>query len=128
MSRKQDQLASAIRRAVQTVLSEGLSDPRVSGLISVTEVRVSSDGREATVMLSIFPEERQQLALHGIRHAGEHLRREASDRIRIGRMPHLNFRLDTSMKKQAEVLRAINDAQNAPADTDTDDTTSENTQ
>lgn len=110
MSRKQEQLASAIRRAVQTVIAEGLNDPRVSGLISVTEVRVSSDGQEATVMLSVLPEDRQTLVLHGVRHAAEHVRREAGDRIRIGRMPRLNFRLDTTLKKQAEVLRALHEA------------------
>ena len=43
MSRHQDQLASELRFAVQSVIDRGLNDPRISGMITVTGVRLSDD-------------------------------------------------------------------------------------
>lgn len=107
MSRRAEQVASTLRRAIQDVIARGLSDPRISGLLTITEVRVSQDLREAIVMVSVLPEERQELALHGLRHAAPHIRREVGEVIRSRQLPTLIFKLDESLKKQAAVIRAI---------------------
>jgi len=107
VSPRPEQTASALRRAVQEVLGRGLQDPRVRGIITVTGLDLSEDGREAVVKVSVMPAEHQELTVHGLRAASGHIRRQAADRIRIRRMPKLIFRLDTSLKKQAEVLGAL---------------------
>ena len=122
MSRKQEQLAEAIKRAVQSVLVKGLSDPRYSGLVTITEVRVSPDGIDAFIMVSVLPSDRAPLTMHALRHATEHIRREAGDQIRIRRMPRFEFRLDDRSVRHAKTMEAISrvreelDAQDAPVD------------
>lgn len=105
--RRREQLASALERAVQEVLVRGLQDPRIKGLITVTGVDLSEDGRDATVRVSILPEEHQELTMHGLRAATRHIQRAAADRIRVRQMPRLAFRLDVSLKRQAGVLDAL---------------------
>jgi ribosome-binding factor A len=105
--RRSPRLAAAIRRGVQEILARGLQDPRVSGLITVTSVRLTEDLDEALVAVSILPEERQHLVMHGLRAAQPHVRRELARSIDIRRTPRITFTLDTSAKRQAAVLRSL---------------------
>ncbi|MEX2219125.1 MAG: 30S ribosome-binding factor RbfA [Phycisphaerales bacterium] len=105
--RRPEQLATILHRAVQARLDKGLADPRIGGLITVTEVKVSSDLKTATVSVSVMPHEKQDLTLHGLRSAARHIRREVGDQVAVHRMPELSFRLDKSLEKQAGVLGAI---------------------
>ena len=63
MSRRTEQLASTLHRAIQEVIGRGFQDPRISGLITVTSVKVTEDMRSATVMVSVLPAERQNLTM-----------------------------------------------------------------
>ena len=110
MSVHKEQVASVLSRALQGVLSRGLNDPRVRGMLSVTRVNVSDDLQNATVMISVLPSEHSELTIHGLRHAAQHIRTEVGKQIRIRRMPRLSFKLDESLKKEAEVLAGCHDA------------------
>jgi ribosome-binding factor A len=108
MTVQQDKVASLLSRAVQEVLGRGLNDPRIRGLVSVTKVSVSPDLADATIGVSVIPVEHASTTLHGLRHAARHLRTEVGHRTRLRRTPRLHFELDEGLKKQAEVLAAIN--------------------
>lgn len=110
MSLHTDQVASVIKRAVQTVLTRGLNDPRVRGLISVTRVKVSPDLAEAGVYVSITPADHAELTMHGLKHAARHIRHEISGTVDLRRVPRLRFLMDETLKKEAGVLAAINRA------------------
>lgn len=107
MSRRVEQIAAELRRAVQQVLAKGLSDPRVRGMITVTGVTVSDDLRQATISVSVLPEEHQELTLHGLRAAARFVRREAGELVAMKRLPEFVFRLDHQLKRQAATLEAI---------------------
>lgn len=109
MTTHANQIESVLKRSVQDVLSRGLNDPRVRGLVSVTKVEVTSDLREAVIWCSVLPESHADLSLKGIQHASAWIRRTIASKVSIRRMPELVFRLDASLKKQAEVLAAINE-------------------
>ncbi|UCD74281.1 MAG: 30S ribosome-binding factor RbfA [Phycisphaerales bacterium] len=108
MSLHTDQVASVIQRAVQAVLTRGLNDPRVRGLVSVTRVNVSPDLSQARVFISVTPAEHEELAMHGLRHAASHIRHAISSTVSLRRLPRLTFHLDESLKKEAAVLAALN--------------------
>ena len=96
-----------LRVAERTLLTEGLADPRLAGLITVTQVRMTEDLHTAIVHVSILPKEKQDLAMHGLRAAARHVRRRAADFVSIRRMPTLVFKLDTSTKREAEILATL---------------------
>lgn len=107
MSRRTDQIASLIRRAVQSRLSRGLNDPRVRGLISVTQVTVAADLSEAIILVSVMPAKHAQLTLRGLQSAAAHLRGELGRTARLRHQPRLTFKLDDSMRHAAEAMAAI---------------------
>ena len=107
MSRRTDQVASLIRRAVQSRLSRGLNDPRVRGLVSVTRVTVAADLSEAIIFVSVMPAKYTQLTLRGLQHAAAHIRRELGRTARLRHQPRLTFKLDESMRHAAEAMAAI---------------------
>jgi ribosome-binding factor A len=95
------QVAGEIRRALQAELARGLNDPRVQGLISITEVVLSPDLADARVHVSVLPEDRAALTLSGLRAAAGFLRRRVMEGTRIGRVPRIGFELDVRLKRQA---------------------------
>ena len=107
MSRHTEQLASTIQRDLQNLLVRGLQDPRVKGLITVTGVRVTDDLTAAIVTVSVLPAEQQDLTMHGLRAAAGFLRRELGKTVQTRRLPALQFQVDESIKRGAEVLAAI---------------------
>jgi ribosome-binding factor A len=107
MSHRPEQLAAEIQKAVQEVLARGLSDPRVSGLITITKVRVQSDLKRAELFVSVLPADRQALTMHGLKSAERHIRREVGDMVRTRSIPELVFVLDGSLKKEAAVLEDL---------------------
>lgn len=124
MSRRADQLSSVLHRAIQSVLVEGLSDPRLDALVTVTGVKVTGDLQEAVVSVSVMPEDKAELALHGLRAASGFIRRQAGERVAVHRPPRITFKLDKAYRKQQEVLTAI--AEIARERTDSPDSPSTN--
>lgn len=107
MNRRNEQLSSTLQKALQEVLARGLNDPRISGLITITGVKIADDHKTADVSVSIYPEEREPLTMHGLQAASRHIRRKAGDLVAVRELPELIFRLDKSLKRQAAVLGAI---------------------
>jgi len=107
MSHRAKQVASVLERAIKEVLARGLDDPRAKGLITVTGVDLTKDMREATVRVSVLPAENAELVMHALTHASRHLRHEVSERVDLRTVPTFRFRLDESLKRQAEVLDAL---------------------
>ncbi|MBX3357277.1 MAG: 30S ribosome-binding factor RbfA [Phycisphaeraceae bacterium] len=107
MTRRTEQLASTLQRAVQEVMARGLSDPRARGMITITGCTVSPDLKHAEIMVSVYPEKHQDLTIHAIRDAARHIRRKAAERMALSVLPELNFRVDKSTKREAEVLDVL---------------------
>lgn len=110
MNHKAEQLGAAIDTALRQVLAKGLQDPRVSGLVTVTQVKVTADFSEAHVGISVLPEDRAELAIHGLQAAATHLRREVGKLVQTRSIPFLKFRADNSFKRQASLLNDIDRA------------------
>ncbi len=110
MSHRLEKIQSTMTRAVQEVLAQGLHDPRAGGLITITHIDVSPDLHNAIVHVSVLPAEKGSLTVHALQHAARHIRRGVGEKMHIKAVPELTFRLDDSLKKQAEVFAAINKA------------------
>jgi len=108
-SRRLEKIAHAIQSILGPMLQNQISDPRVNGLISITRVEVSADLSIAKIYLSILglDDKHQQLALQGITHAGGFLRRKLSDQLTMRTCPFLRFYLDSSLKKEQEILQIL---------------------
>jgi ribosome-binding factor A len=107
MTRRALRLASTLRQEVQALLARGLSDPRVRGLVTVTDVRVADDLRTAKILVSVRPVESADLTLHGLRSAAGHIRRLVGERLALRTLPALHFEHDQGPARQAGVIDAL---------------------
>ena len=131
MSVHKEQTESVLKRSIQSVLSRGLSDPRIRGMISVTAISVSPDKAQATVLVSVMPEDHAKLTLHGLQSASAHIRSEVARVVRMRRVPELSFRFDQSIKRMSALdaeLTRIRDEDDANRTTIEDDTPPEEPQ
>ena len=106
-AQRRTQVASALQRAIGQVLSRGLADPRVAGLISVTRVDVGPDLRDARVFVSVLPQRHESRVIHGLQHAAGHVQSELQGVLAMRHVPKLLFSLDDTLKKEAEIYSSI---------------------
>ncbi len=109
MSIRQQKIESQVRWLVSEAIARDLSDPRVSGLVSVTAVRVSPDLREARVYISILSDRPELTVMNGLNSARGVIQKHVANGMKIRYAPHITFLLDESLKRQAEVLKTLDD-------------------
>ena len=108
MPRRIDRVNELLRSELSDLIARQIKDPRVAGVISVTEVIASTDLRSARVYISVMGRTaEQQSALDGIRSAASFLRRELRDRVNLKHTPHMTFHLDDSIEEGDRVLRLM---------------------
>ena len=107
MTRRGERVNHTIRRELG-VLIEGLNDPRLSPVISVTAVEVNRDLSVAKVYVSVLGTDTERSdAIDGLRSAANRLRMEVSNRIVIRTMPKLSFFSDDTLQTGADVDQLI---------------------
>jgi ribosome-binding factor A len=103
-TRRPDRVAEAIREEVATFLAEGVKDPRVVGLVTVTGVDVTRDLRHAKVYVSILGSESERSAtLDGLASVAGHLRSRIGRALRLRLAPEIAFKLDQSVAHAARI-------------------------
>jgi ribosome-binding factor A len=103
--RRPDRVAEAIREEVATFLAEGVKDPRVVGLITVTGVDVTRDLRHAKVFVSILgvSDEEKAGTFEGLASVATHLRAKVGRALRLRLAPEISFAPDESVARAARI-------------------------
>ena len=115
MSRRVDRINGLLRQEISQLLAREIKDPRLGGVISITQVQTANDLRSARVLVSVLgDQETQESALDGIQSAAAFLRRELRDRLKLRYVPFLKFALDDSLESADAVLRLMNQLQAEP--------------
>lgn len=107
-NRRIDRINELLRSEIAELISREIKDPRLAGLISVTEVDTTTDLRHAKVFVSVFgTEEDRASSLAALRSATGFLRREVAQRVTFRHMPELEFHLDTSLEHGDRIMRLL---------------------
>lgn len=106
--RRIHRVARVIKEVASRVLIYDLADPRL-GFVTVTDVDVSPDMKNATVKLSVLGDEAAGvLCLRAVQHARGRIQKDVAAALTMKTVPHLEFELDESVKKSVEISRLIN--------------------
>lgn len=119
-TRRQEKFARLIRQAVSSAIHDGLSDPRIAGLVSVTKVHVSADLRSAEVFVSVFgaDEASQRRTFEAIEHGRSRLQSLIAEQIESRFCPVLHFKMDEGFKKTMEMMKLIDEVSRQLRDND----------
>ena len=109
MSRRVDRVNELLRLEISQLLARQVKDPRLSGVITITEVRAAPDLRTALVLVSVMgDDETKKTALAGIQAAAKFLRMELRDRVSLRYVPFLSFTLDDSLETSDRLMGMLN--------------------
>ena len=97
------------------MISRGVKDPRLAGLITVTQVETSNDLRHARVYVSVLgsPEEKEE-AMRGAASASGFMRHELSGRLNLKYVPDLTFVLDQAFDDAQQIYRLMDQVAGHP--------------
>ena len=111
MTHRIPKINHVIQRELSETLHREAKDPRLDGMITVTDVSTSVDLSRAKVLVSIMgtPDEKA-MALDGLKAASQFLRRELAERLHLRRVPELIFYQDDSIERGAHMLELIDRA------------------
>ncbi len=94
---RHERIAEEIRCEVGSMIAGELKDPRLAGLATVTEVRLTPDLKQARIYVSVLGSEAEQAAmLEALRAAAGYIRHELIERLQLRRGPEIHFVHDRS--------------------------------
>jgi ribosome-binding factor A len=103
-NRRPDRVAAAIREEVARFLADGVKDPRVRGIVTVTGVDVTRDLRHAKVFVSIMgTDEEKAETFAGLEGVAAHLRGRIGRALRLRVAPEIAFKHDPSVAHAARI-------------------------
>ncbi|MBI3046927.1 MAG: 30S ribosome-binding factor RbfA [Acidobacteria bacterium] len=120
-----DRVGDQIRQELSELLTRGaVHDPGI-GFITVTRVQVSADLQHARVFYTTLgdPQARRETA-QALERATPFLRRHIGGRLRLRRVPELEFRFDESIEHQdriEQILRDLHEEERQRGSEDDDD-------
>jgi ribosome-binding factor A len=105
-TRRQEKVCRVVKEAVSSAI-QGLSDPRIEGIVSVTRVEMSPDLRNSDVYLSIMGSSNEVKTYEAIKHARSRIQSVLADTLQSKFCPVLHFHIDDKFKKTLETLSII---------------------
>ena len=91
------------RKELSQIISYELKNPNVTGMISVTKVKVTNDLKFAKVYVSILNSKNIKDTLAGLKKSAGFLRSELARRVNLRNTPELIFELDDSLEYGARI-------------------------
>jgi ribosome-binding factor A len=105
MSRRTERLGSTIQQELAQIIMRELNDPRLTGMPSITRVKVSPDMSIADVYVTIMGTPGQQsAALNALRHSAGLMRTRLTKMLSLRVAPFLKFHMDENLKKELEMM------------------------
>lgn len=91
------------RKELSQIISYDLKNPNVTGMISVTKVKVTTDLKYAKVYVSILNSKNIKETMEGLKKSSGFIRSELAKRINLRNTPELIFEIDDSIEYGAKI-------------------------
>lgn len=117
-----DRVNSELTKQIAYVINFKLKDPRISGMLTVTEVNTTRDLKYATVYVSYYgDDEKKETTFNALNHSANYIRNEVKDLVRIRLMPKLTFKPDDSSAYAQKMDKLIDKAKESMVYFESDD-------
>jgi ribosome-binding factor A len=103
-----ERIRKALIKEVSDIIQRHVKDPRISGIVSVTDVELSADYGYAKVYISVYgTEEQKEKTMEAIEDSTPYIRKEVGKRIRLRHVPELEFRRDDSLERGSKITSLL---------------------
>lgn len=104
---RHERLEQDVKIALSDIIMNEVKEPSVTGLISVTDVKITPDQKYAKVYVSIFEKQNKNKVVDALKKATGFIKKELGKRVRMRNMPDITFELDNSMEYGEHMDRVI---------------------
>ncbi len=98
-----------LRKELSQIISYEIKDPNLTGLISVTKVKITPDLKYAKVYVSILNSKSEKDTMDTLKRSAGFVRTLIAKRINLRITPELIFEKDDSMEYGARIEKVIED-------------------
>lgn len=100
-------LAGQIRQELTELMTRSVKDPGI-GFLTLTSVRLTPDLQLARVFFTVLGDDKaRKETARALDRAKPFLRRQLSSRLRLRRVPELDFRYDESIEQQDRIEQIL---------------------
>ncbi len=108
MSLRNERVRKTLMKEISDILLKEIRDPKITGLVSITDVEVSHDNSYAKVFYSVLSNnDNKDEIVEAIEKNTPKIRYEVGKRIRLRLTPELKFILDESLERGARITDLI---------------------
>ncbi len=94
---RSDRISDQVRREVDQIIRNQLSDPRITGTFSITHAEVTRDLRYAKIYVSILEDDKADGVMAALKGAAGFIRRELGRNMVIRYTPEILFQRDQNI-------------------------------
>lgn len=107
---KNTRVNGEVMKELSMIIHNGIKDPRIHPMTSVTAVEVAPDLKTCKAYISVLgDEEAQKNTLAGLRSAEGYVRRELARTVNLRNTPQIRFILDQSIAYGVSMSKLIDD-------------------
>lgn len=111
MPNKIERIDSELKRELSSIIVYELKDPRLSTMVTITDVQTAKDLKTCKVYVSVLSDENIKGVLDALNGASGFIRSKLFDRLKIRMVPYFTFIADTSIShgfKIEKILKELN--------------------
>ncbi len=106
---KLNRIDEELKKELSHIISYELKNPKVTGLISVTDVKTTPDLKYAKVFVSILNAKNTKATLANLKKSAGFIRTQIAKKVNLRVTPEFVFVLDETMEYGAKIDSILND-------------------
>lgn len=104
-----DRVNEELKKTISNVLTFELQNSKVTGMVSVTKVRITPDFRYARVYVSLLNSKSNTKTIEGLKESAGYIRSQIAKTMNLRVTPELSFEIDDSMEYGAKIDKILNE-------------------
>ncbi|HLR21414.1 MAG TPA: 30S ribosome-binding factor RbfA [Tissierellaceae bacterium] len=103
-----NRISEEVKKVVSLLLVNGLKDPRINSMTTITDVEVTNDLSYANIYVSVLGDEKDKKdSIEGLRNAKGFIRNEIAKKVDLRHIPEPVFHLDESLERALHITELI---------------------
>ena len=98
-----------LRKELSSILAYELKNPNITGMLSVTKVKITPDFKYAKVYVSILNSKNVDKTMEGLKESSGFIRSRIAKDVNLRITPELVFEIDDSLEYCARIDNILND-------------------
>lgn len=106
-----DRVNEELKKNISHIITFELQNSKVTGMVSITKVKITPDFRYAKVYVSILNSKSNTKTIEGLKESASFIRGQIAKSMNLRYTPELSFEIDDSMEygeKIDRILKEIN--------------------